>query len=120
MMKSLLTKCIKYPISGLAISSNMMNVELKYISETINIFLEMVHITRICLGPRKTGQQWIDSIRIYARGGHGGAGLPRVNGAGGAGGDVYVKADVTVKDLSEVRRKNTKQRYLADHGENSV
>ena len=46
--------------------------------------------------------------------------MPRVNGVGGAGGDVYVRATEKVKDLSEVRSKNRMQRYFADAGENSV
>lgn len=46
--------------------------------------------------------------------------MPRVNGVGGAGGDVYVRACEKVKDLSQVRSKNSKQRYIADSGENSV
>ena len=54
------------------------------------------------------------------RGGRGGTGLPRVEGVGGAGGDVYIRADASVKDLADVRRKNIEQRYLAEHGENSV
>jgi GTPase involved in cell partitioning and DNA repair len=80
----------------------------------------MVYMSRAFLAPKKTSQRWIDSLRIYARGGHGGTGLPRVNGVGGSGGNVYVKAVEKVKDLSEVRLKNTKQRYLAEPGENSV
>ena len=80
----------------------------------------MVYMTRTFLAPKKTSQRWIDSLRIYVKGGAGGAGLPRVNGAGGAGGNVYVKAVEKVRDLSEVRQKNKKQRYLAEPGDNSV
>jgi len=82
----------------------------------------MVYITKTLLVARKAAkaQGWIDGLRIYVRGGHGGSGLPRVNGVGGAGGDVYIKADEKIKNLSEVRTKNRDQRYLADHGENSV
>eukprot|EP00092_Neocalanus_flemingeri_P020322 GFUD01022013.1.p1 GENE.GFUD01022013.1~~GFUD01022013.1.p1 ORF type:complete len:380 (-),score=132.46 GFUD01022013.1:271-1410(-) len=80
----------------------------------------MVYISRALLLPKKSSQQWIDSLRIYTRGGHGGTGLPRVNGVGGAGGNVYIKAVERVVDLSEVRHKNSKQRYVAGAGENSV
>jgi len=82
----------------------------------------MVYITKTLLVARKAtkAQGWIDGLRIYVRGGHGGAGLPRVNGVGGAGGDVYIKADQAVKDLSAVRKLNKDQRYIAEHGENSV
>jgi len=82
----------------------------------------MVCISRVLLGARNSGkaQGWLDGLRIYVRGGRGGTGLPRVDGVGGAGGDVYIRADENVKDLAAVRRKNTEQRYLAEHGENSV
>jgi len=43
-----------------------------------------------------------------------------VNGVGGAGGNVFVKAVEEVKDLSQVRKINSKQRYVAEAGENSI
>ena len=78
----------------------------------------MVFLTRISLHS-KGKRQWIDSLRVYVRGGFGGNGLPGVNGVGGSGGDVYVKADETIKSLLDVRKKNPRQRYIAEAGENS-
>ena len=80
----------------------------------------MVYITRTFLDAKKSSPVWIDSLRVYVRGGHGGTGLPRVHGVGGAGGSVYVQADSKLKDLATVRRNNQKQRYVAEAGENSV
>jgi len=80
----------------------------------------MVYITRTFLAAKKSSNVWIDSLRVYVRGGHGGTGLPGVHGVGGVGGSVYVQADNNLKDLATVRRNNQKQRYVAEAGENSV
>ena len=37
-------------------------------------------------------QKWIDSLRVYVKGGHGGNGMPKYGGVGGKGGDVIIKA----------------------------
>lgn len=34
---------------------------------------------------------FIDTLRLYLKGGHGGAGHPRYGGIGGKGGDIYVE-----------------------------
>ena len=36
----------------------------------------------------KSRQQWVESLRVYCKGGRGGNGLPTVGGMGGRGGDV--------------------------------
>ena len=53
------------------------------------------------------------------KGGTGGAGLPPVDGVGGHGGNIYVRANEEISSLHHVRRKNNSQRYLADPGEDS-
>ena len=68
---------------------------------------------------KKKPQSWIDSLRIYVKGGSGGAGLPPVDGVGGHGGSVYIRASEEVSNLHDVRRRNTKQRYVAQAGEDS-
>ena len=47
-------------------------------------------------------------------------GLPRLDGVGGHGGNVYVRASDKIESLHEVRRKNKSQRYLAESGECST
>ena len=37
-------------------------------------------------------QKWVDSLRVYVKGGHGGNGMPKYGGVGGKGGDVIIKA----------------------------
>ena len=64
-------------------------------------------------------QNWIDSLRIYCRGGNGGTGLPSHGGVGGRGGDVWVVGSDNVKDLKKVRKNNPKQRFIAESGGNS-
>ena len=65
------------------------------------------------------GRGWIDTLRVYVKGGTGGAGLPPVDGVGGQGGSVWVRASEKIGSLHEVRRKNKSQRYVADGGEDS-
>ena len=64
-------------------------------------------------------QNWIDSLRIYCRGGAGGTGLPSHGGVGGRGGAVWVVGSEKVKDLKRVRKDNVKQRFIAESGGNS-
>ena len=68
---------------------------------------------------KRSGRGWIDSVRVYVKGGTGGNGLPPVDGVGGAGGSVFIRASETMSSLHDVRRKNTSQRYIADSGEDS-
>jgi len=68
---------------------------------------------------KSLGRGWIDSLRVYVKGGTGGAGLPPVDGVGGHGGNIYVRANEEISSLHHVRRKNNSQRYLADPGEDS-
>ena len=57
---------------------------------------------------RKAGreQKWIDSLRIYCVGGHGGNGLPKYGGCGGQGGSIFFQA---------TQSKDTKQSTKAAH-----
>jgi len=80
----------------------------------------MVHLSTVLLAQSRFRRKWIDSLRIYVKGGFGGTGLPGVNGLGGDGGNVYIKADERINDLEAVKRKNPRQRYIANAGENSV
>ena len=58
----------------------------------------MVSISRILLSKsgesrnlKKARSGWIDSLRVHVKGGHGGTGLPPVDGVGGHGGNIYIK-----------------------------
>ena len=62
----------------------------------------------------------MDSLRLYVKGGTGGTGLPAVDGVGGHGGNIYVRATEKISSLQEVRRNNTAQRYQADPGDCST
>ncbi|XP_041366323.1 GTP-binding protein 10-like [Gigantopelta aegis] len=66
----------------------------------------------------KRKRKFIDSLRVYVRGGAGGQGLPRYGGIGGDGGSVSVIArkDIT---LIDVAKRNEKKRYIAGTGANS-
>ena len=61
--------------------------------------------------------QWVDQLRIYARGGAGGQGSKRLGGHGGKGGDVVVSAceGTSLTALSRL----TSQRFVAGSGKNS-
>ena len=73
------------------------------------------------LAKRKSaGRGWVDSLRLYVKGGTGGTGLPPVDGVGGNGGNIYVRATESISSLHEVRRNNISQRYSADPGDNST
>ncbi|XP_017280439.1 GTP-binding protein 10 [Kryptolebias marmoratus] len=75
----------------------------------------MVHISRICF--RKYGN-FIDNLRLYARGGGGGMGLPRLGGQGGNGGDVWVVATKNIS-LKKIKDAYPMRRFIAGPGENS-
>ena len=85
----------------------------------------MVSISKILLAnktvikKKASGRGWIDTLRVYVKGGTGGAGLPPVDGVGGQGGSVWVRASDKIRTLHEVRSKNRSQRYVADGGEDS-
>ena len=61
----------------------------------------------------------MDSLRLYVKGGTGGTGLPALDGVGGDGGNIYVRATETISSLHEVKRNNNSQRYYADPGDSS-
>ncbi|XP_040820737.1 GTP-binding protein 10 isoform X1 [Ochotona curzoniae] len=75
----------------------------------------MVHCS--CLLFRKYGS-FVDNLRIFARGGSGGMGYPRLGGEGGKGGDVWVVAhgNMTLKQLKD---KHPQKRFVAAGGANS-
>ena len=50
-------------------------------------------VTRIRVTPKQK-RQWIDSLRIFVKGGHGGNGYPKKSGLGGTGGNVYIGAEI--------------------------
>lgn len=74
-------------------------------------------------------QKWIDSMKIYCQGGHGGNGLPQYGGCGGRGGSVIIKtADKPSKknpsNLFELFKKRFKgdpknQKLIAKPGSTS-
>jgi len=86
----------------------------------------MVGITRTLLGMRRRSekvlrydQSWVDRVRIYARGGSGGNGVPRIGGIGGRGGDVIIKSSPNVKDLKRVVKMLPTKRAIAGDGGHS-
>ena len=51
----------------------------------------MVNLSTVLLIANRSNrshQQWVESLRVYCKGGRGGNGLPTVGGIGGRGGDV--------------------------------
>lgn len=68
----------------------------------------------------KIRKTFIDSLRIYARGGAGGNGLRRMGGKGGKGGDVYVEASESVLGLTTVRDAFPKKRFIGGAGGDSL
>ncbi|XP_069690664.1 GTP-binding protein 10 homolog isoform X2 [Periplaneta americana] len=85
----------------------------------------MVFLSRmlyVAKGKRKIRKslygKFIDSLRIYVRGGAGGMGFPKYGGIGGKGGDVIVvaKEGTTLKSLLN---ENPTKRFVAGNGGNS-
>nr|CAD7432104.1 unnamed protein product [Timema monikensis] len=62
--------------------------------------------------------KFLDSLRLYVRGGTGGMGFPKYGGVGGKGGSVYVMAKEE-GDLKSVSKKHSSKRVLAGHGGHS-
>ena len=88
----------------------------------------------LCKKSARAYQPWVDSLRIYCKGGHGGNGTPKYGGLGGSGGSVIIrtiseekakkkkKADPT--NLTELFKKTFKndpknQRVEASNGHHS-
>jgi len=78
-----------------------------------------VVLTTILRGRLKKAT-FIDSLRIYVRGGAGGQGFPKFGGIGGKGGNVYLVAEHGARSLRSVRGENDKLRYIANNGANST
>ncbi|CAL1283093.1 unnamed protein product, partial [Larinioides sclopetarius] len=66
----------------------------------------------------KAPRKFIDSVRITARGGRGGNGIPKYGGIGGKGGDVYVEATEDYS-LLQLKREFPEQRFVGGTGGNS-
>ena len=54
-------------------------------------------------------QEWIDSLRVYVKGGHGGNGHPKYGGIGGKGGDVIIQTSQTNTEQSDLSKKRQKK-----------
>ncbi|XP_041524402.1 GTP-binding protein 10-like [Microtus oregoni] len=70
-----------------------------------------------CAWLRKYGN-FIDNLRIFAKGGSGGMGYPRLGGEGGRGGDVWVVAHKHMT-LKQLKKKYPQKRFVAGVGANS-
>lgn len=66
----------------------------------------------------KRKHDFIDKLRIYARGGTGGQGYPTYGGIGGDGGNIYLEASSKMT-FRKLRNKNPSKRFVAEHGKNS-
>ncbi|GAB1601170.1 GTP-binding protein 10-like [Argonauta hians] len=66
---------------------------------------------------RKTG--FIDSLRIFVKGGAGGQGFPRLGGIGGKGGDVIFEASGKI-NLKQLMQKHPLKRFIAHNGKHST
>ncbi|XP_068013014.1 GTP-binding protein 10 [Melanerpes formicivorus] len=66
---------------------------------------------------RKYGS-FVDSLRLYVRGGTGGMGYPRLGGEGGRGGDVWLIAQERAT-LRSIRDRYPHKRFVAGTGANS-
>ncbi|XP_074842356.1 GTP-binding protein 10 isoform X2 [Carettochelys insculpta] len=75
----------------------------------------MVRASRALL--RKYGN-FMDTLRIYAKGGTGGMGLPRLGGEGGQGGDVWLVAKERTT-LKKIKAQFPQKRFVAGTGANS-
>uniref|UniRef100_A0A8C9PCF5 GTP-binding protein 10 n=1 Tax=Spermophilus dauricus TaxID=99837 RepID=A0A8C9PCF5_SPEDA len=75
----------------------------------------MVHCS--CALFRKYGN-FIDNLRLFAKGGSGGMGYPRLGGEGGKGGDVWVVAHKKMT-LKQLKDKYPQKRFVAGEGANS-
>ncbi|XP_025094287.1 GTP-binding protein 10-like [Pomacea canaliculata] len=64
-------------------------------------------------------KSFIDSLRIYVRGGPGGQGLLKYGGTGGDGGGVYAVAKKNLT-LSDVYQKYPTRRFVGGNGHNST
>ncbi|XP_068942290.1 GTP-binding protein 10 isoform X3 [Petaurus breviceps papuanus] len=66
---------------------------------------------------RKYGN-FMDNLRLFAKGGAGGMGYPRLGGEGGKGGDVWVVAKKRMS-LKKIKDKYPQKRFVAGGGANS-
>ncbi|XP_027703673.1 GTP-binding protein 10 isoform X1 [Vombatus ursinus] len=66
---------------------------------------------------RKYGN-FMDNLRLFAKGGAGGMGYPRLGGEGGRGGDVWVVAKKRMS-LKKIKDKYPQKRFVAGEGANS-
>ncbi|XP_043246148.1 GTP-binding protein 10-like [Amphibalanus amphitrite] len=66
----------------------------------------------------KPRTKFIDKLFVYMKGGAGGNGLPKLNGIGGKGGDVWITAKEN-QTLRKLKLQNPSQRFTAGVGEHS-
>lgn len=66
----------------------------------------------------KQRRTFIDSVRISARGGRGGNGLPKFGGVGGKGGDVYLEACESYS-LAKLKMENPTKKFIGGPGSDS-
>ena len=58
-------------------------------------------------------QNWIDSLRVHVKAGHGGNGHPKYGGIGGKGGDIIVQAsDTTTQKWTRPTKQHVKGKSL--------
>lgn len=69
-------------------------------------------------GMRRKIPKFLDSLRLYVKGGAGGMGYPKYGGFGGAGGDVYVVGKEG-SALKEIKNKFPEKRIIAGNGNNA-
>lgn len=70
----------------------LQKTNIRCISDLLNSNSEY-QVTRP--GTGRGVQKWVDSLRVYTKGGHGGNGMPKYGGIGGKGGDIIIKASQT-------------------------
>ncbi|CAH1404335.1 unnamed protein product [Nezara viridula] len=68
--------------------------------------------------PKRTRRQFLDTLRIFVKGGSGGMGLPQYGGVGGNGGNIFAvgKEGITLK---EIVARNVTKRITAKNGGNA-
>lgn len=100
-----------------------MSADVQMLRERFALFFRRYHDDaeskkKIRNAPNKK-RTFIDSQRVYVRGGAGGQGLPKYGGVGGDGGNVLVVARKG-EALINLRRSNPTLRYVAGAGGNST
>ncbi len=77
----------------------------------------MVQLTLRLLQREGTGrghQNWIDSLRVYCKAGHGGSGNPKFGGVGGDGGNVIIRTAAVSDSKQKSKKNNPEAKSLLD------